>query len=73
MKISIVAYKNDAINKEKFYWRINSVRSMKIQNLGIGQYSSYKEENREPLTYGEDIKNNIKELTIDEIVNGCER
>ena len=67
------AYKNDAINKQKFYWRINSVRSLKMQTLGFGKYNSYKEENRDPLTYEEDIKNNIKELTIDEIVNGCER
>lgn len=67
------AYLCDALNTQKFYWRVNGVRSLKMQNLGFGKYNSYKEEDRDPLTYEEDMKNNIKELTIDEIINGCEK
>jgi glutamate--cysteine ligase catalytic subunit len=66
------SYLNDAINTQKFYWRINSVKGDKMQQLGFGKYNSYTEEQREKITYEED-QENIKELTINEIINGCER
>ena len=63
------AYQNDAINKKKFWWRVNSFKSEEIYPI----YCQRKVENLEKITFEEDIKNNIKELTIDEIFNGCKQ
>ena len=61
------AYQNDAINKKKFWWRINSFKSNEIKDYICQRKSGEKD----GITYEEDIKNNIKELTINEIFNGC--
>ena len=61
------AYQNDAINKKKFWWRINSFKSNEIKDYICQRKSGEKD----GIPYEEDIKNNIKELTIDEIFNGC--
>ena len=63
------AYQNDAINKKKFWWRVNSFKSEEIYPI----YCQRKVDNLEKITFEEDIKNNIKELTIDEIFNGCKQ
>ena len=64
------AFQRDAINNQKFFWRINSLN----QNKGFGydcfKFNSVSEEEREKITYEED-QENIKELTINEIINGC--
>lgn len=65
------AYTNDQINKKKFWWRINGLKEVKIQPLGIGKYNPVKP-NERTLTKEEDEKN-IVELTIDEIINGSEK
>ena len=64
------AFKNDAINKEKFWWRINSIKNMEMDKA---DYKKYSNEERPPLTLEEDLRDNIKELTVNEIMNGCER
>ena len=62
------AYQNDAINKKKFWWRINSFKSEEI----ITNCCQSKMENEEKISFQEDMKN-IKELTINEIVNGAKQ
>ena len=51
------AYCNDAINKQKFWWRINC-----FDNINI---------NDDNFDYKKDEKDNIKLLTINEILNGA--
>lgn len=63
------AYQNDAINNQKFWWRINGFKSEEFQNDCCKRIY----ENPEKITYEEDMKNNIKELTINEIFNGSKK
>ena len=60
------AYQNDAINKKKFWWRINAFKSIEINPY----ICERKCKEKDKISYEQDFKNNIKELTIDEIFNG---
>ena len=64
------AFQNDAINTQKFYWRINGIKEIKGIGKDCTKIKWVKEEEREKITYDED-QGNIKELTINEIINGC--
>ena len=64
------AFQNDAINTQKFYWRINGIKEIKGFGKDCTKIKWVKEEEREKITYDED-QGNIKELTINEIINGC--
>ena len=60
------AYQNDAINKKKFWWRINAFKSNEVSPY----ICERKCKEKDKINYEEDMKNNIKELTINEIFNG---
>ena len=68
------AYKKDAINKEKFWWRIDCFKDEKLLEINCTNCVRFRKEFKieENLTYEKD-QNNIKELTINEIFNGCEK
>ena len=68
------AYKKDAINKEKFWWRIDCFKDEKLLEINCINCVRFRKEFKrdENLTYEKD-QNNIKELTINEIFNGCEK
>lgn len=67
------AYQNDAINKKKFYWRINGIKNTDFVKFDPNEkFKKYEENNRPQLSLEDDLKNNIKELTINEIINGSE-
>lgn len=68
------AYKKDAINKEKFWWRIDCFKDEKLLEINCTNCVRFRKEfkREENLTYEKD-QNNIKELTINEIFNGCEK
>lgn len=68
------AYKKDAINKEKFWWRIDCFKDDKLLEINCVNCIRFRKsfEIDENLTYEKD-QNNIKELTINEIFNGCEK
>ena len=64
------AFQRDSINNQKFYWRINSLNQNKGVEFDCSKIKFMNEEERDKITYEEDEKN-IKELTINEIINGC--
>ena len=68
------AYKKDAINKEKCWWRIDCFKDEKLLEINCTNCVRFRKEFKrdENLTYEKD-QNNIKELTINEIFNGCEK
>lgn len=64
--------KIDAVIKEKYYWRTNSINT-NYQNSDLVKFCCKKNTNSLPEDYSDpelDEKNNIKQLSLEEILNG---
>jgi len=78
------AYKRDSINSQKFWWRINCFNDEKLLEINCINCKRFKNSNQnsnlinlikneeKKISYEND-QNNIKELTINEIFNGCKK
>jgi glutamate--cysteine ligase catalytic subunit len=68
-------YKTDAYVKEKFWWKVNGIekdwKNYQLKNITETHCYESKEYGKKVPTYEEDIKN-IKELTLEEIICGCD-